>query len=517
MNTTPHTTNDTPNISPYPAPRIMRREKRLPMPDVLGILLAMILFCALLSSLFFINQSLRLDEAQSLWQSGHSPVGIIKLIAEDVHVPLFPQLLHAWRLAFGSDIETARAFSLTLYLLCIPTIYILGLRLYSQRVGLFAAALLTLSPFINWYGNEIRMYSLFLLLTIFNQYFYAFLMRQQTRYLWLGYTLTAIAGMYAHYFFVFNLIGQAIFFFLRRRAFGPHAFRSFVISAAVVAAAILPWVWYVLHLGRAVNQEPLLITPTTVDLFNAFAQFFFGFQTDTINTVILALWPLGVIVAFFTLKDTFAMEKETEYLIISIITSFTLAFGFSVLVSPVFLSRYLIFTTPALFLLTAHISMRYAPAVARLALLGGMVAMLFVQVTSVQTPVKEEYRAAVAYVNARVAPSDVVIVSAPFTIYPVEYYYTGDAPLVTLPFWNQYAFGPIPVYTQDDMQQQVGTLAQSHQSAWVLLSYDQGYETNIRDHLDANYNRTLEKQFSIDLTLYHYTFRYDTPLSISVE
>ncbi len=48
-----------------------------------------ILFSALLSILRLANQSLRLDEAQSLWQTSHASWKILSIVAQDVHVPLY--------------------------------------------------------------------------------------------------------------------------------------------------------------------------------------------------------------------------------------------------------------------------------------------------------------------------------------------------------------------------------------------------------------------------------------------
>jgi hypothetical protein len=56
---------------------------------------------AALAYFFFFNQSLRLDESQSLWQSGRSAADILTIVAQDVHVPLYHELLHFWRICCG--------------------------------------------------------------------------------------------------------------------------------------------------------------------------------------------------------------------------------------------------------------------------------------------------------------------------------------------------------------------------------------------------------------------------------
>jgi len=61
---------------------------------------------------------------------------ILTLIATDVHVPLYHELLHLWRLYVGDSVAYARMFSLFLYLLNIPAMYFLGKVAYGRTVGL---------------------------------------------------------------------------------------------------------------------------------------------------------------------------------------------------------------------------------------------------------------------------------------------------------------------------------------------------------------------------------------------
>ncbi len=476
-------------------------------------LILMMFFCAAVSLFFFSTQSLRLDEAQSLWQSGRSSADILRVIGQDVHVPLYHLLLHFWRLFVGDTISAARLMSLLFYLASIPLLYAFGKAGYSRRVGLFAALLFAFSPFMNWYGSEIRMYTLFTFLAIANQYFFMRLFNgKENDHVWIGYAATALLGVYTHYFFFLNLAAQVLFFFLRRPLFPPHALRNFLLIAGGIIVAFLPWAWYVWSLGTVGYQDPLLPTPTTVNLFSTISQFLFGFQSDHINTFFLSLWPIALILGFLTLRKNARLTPQTEYLMISVLCAISIAFALSFIV-PLFVSRYLIFTIPALYLLLASMADTYAPRVARIVrwgIVGLMLATLVSEIASPTTPVKENYQDAVAYINANVTPQDVVAVSAPFTIYPVEYYYRASAPLLTLPLWDRYAFGPIPAFAEDNLPKETETLAQGHQNVWLLLSYDQGYEEKIRIYFDTHYERIATKNFSPDLNLYIYKLRYDT-------
>lgn len=477
---------------------------------------AMMLFCALLSIFFFSTQSLRLDEAQSLWQSSRAPADILTVIAQDVHVPLYHFILHFWRVYLGDTVTSARLLSLAFYLVSIPALYFLGKRAYSRPVGLFAALLLTLSPFMNWYGSEIRMYMLFTFLVILNQYFFVrIFQRKDSDHVWVGYAVTAMLGVYSHYFFFLNLAAQAAFYFFNKKLFPPYAFARLATTAILVVLAFVPWVWYVVTLGTASYQDPLLPAPTTVNLFSTFSQFLFGFQSDHLNAFFLSLWPIMLILGILKLRKNARPAPETEYFLISVVMSTAAAFAVSFVV-PVFVSRYLIFTLPALYLLLASLIATYPPRLARplgILLVVVMFGMLISEIRNPETPVKEDYRSAAAYLTENVGVSDVVVLSAPFTIYPVEYYYRGGAPLTTIPAWNRYEFGPIPPLTEETLPQEVERIRAGHQNVWLLLSYDQGYEEQVRLYFDTHYERLLTKNFSPGLNLYVYKLRYDTPLS----
>lgn len=480
----------------------------------------------MLSLLFFSAQSLRLDEAQSLWQSGRSPGEIITIVGQDVHVPLYHELLHFWRLIMGDSVAAARGFSLLFYLLSIPAIYLLGTRAYGRTAGLIGAGLLALSPFMNWYGGEVRMYTLFIFLAICNHYAFLRLWSSHTpttvagrEHAWAWYILTALLGIYTHYFFALLLATQALFFFVRRTVFPAGSLRRFVVAGAIVCGAFLPWALYVLVQGQAQNASPVLTAPTTVDLFNTVAQLVLGFHSDHLNTVLLSLWPVVLLAGFLALRRGRAWAPETEYFALSVIVPLSVVFAVS-FVRPLFVSRYLIFTVPPLYLVLVSLFNAYpgrARVVAHTALLSAMALMLAVEIASPTTPLKENYREAVLYLHSHARAQDVIAVSAPFTVYPIEYYYRGEAALATLPAWDRYQFGAIPTFDESRLPQDVEAATAGHQNIWLLLSYDQGYEGKIKDYFDQHYEKLSEESFSPGLNLYQYKVRYDTPLALTHE
>ncbi len=491
-------------------------------PDNTLFTVTVLFVCALipiaLSYFFFAQQSLRLDEAQSLWQTSRNFSDIFTIVAGDVHVPFYHLLLRLWRIYIGDSVDLARLLSLAAYVASIPALYMLGRRAYNRRIALFAVFLFSISPFMNWYGNEIRMYTLFTFFVILNQYFFIRLFKDESPsdHVWSGYILTALLGVFTHYFFFLNLLSQAVFYFLRRDLFSRGSLGRFVLAFGIIVVSFLPWVWYVLRLGTAGFQEPVLAKPSSVDLFSSFNQFLFGFQSDNVNKFFLSLWPLVVILRLYALQRSKRLNGETEYLLITLLLSFSLAFFGSFVMPPIFVSRYLIFTIPSFYLLLASLFDIYpvrGQTIARWSLALVMVITLGLEIANPTMPLEENYKAVASYLTTHATAQDAVLLSAPFTIYPMQYYYRGNAPISTLPVWNQYAHGAIPPFVESALPEQVARVAGSNQNIYVVLSYDQGYEKKIKDYFDTHYQMTATAQFSRDLNLYVYRVRYDTAAS----
>jgi mannosyltransferase len=482
------------------------------------ILVLAILFAVSVSIFALSKQSLRLDEAQSLWQSSRSPKGIFYVIAQDVHVPLYPLMLHYWESFFGDGVAQARVLSLIFFLASIPATFMLGRLAYNRTIGLFAALLVAASPFLNWYGNEIRMYSLLMFVAIINQYFFIKLFKNQTgprpdqTGAWWGYGLSALVGIYTHYFFWFILGTQGLFYLFNRDKFSPRALKNFILIVVMLLAAIAPWLYYVAKVGQIGHATPILFKPNSINFFNTFSQFIFGFQNDHLNTIIVALWPLSVLFLFLSLRKHQKISPETVYFFLSSLMPIILAFIVSITLIPLFLTRYMIFTVPSLFIFVSWFLATYPKKLSisfKTALVLLMLLTLANQAQSAYTPVKEDYKEVSGFLDQKATAQDVIIISAPFTVYPIEYYYKGPASLNTLPIWDRFTSGAIPAFNQQLLPAQVDQLKGSHERAFLVLSYDQGYENNLKTYFDTHFERLDQKNFSTDLHIYVYKLRYD--------
>ena len=485
------------------------------------LLVLMVAFAVFFSISVFANTSLRLDEAQSLFQTNRDVAGMLNLVAQDVHVPFYHILLHFWQVLFGQDIFIARMLSLVFFVGTILMTYLLATYALGRRsVGLFAALLVTISPFMNWYGSEARMYTMLAFMTVLHVYFFVKVLRVGGTSNWIFWTLTAILGLYTHYFFLFVLVSEFVAMLIMRKKFaGQHPIRSIISYGAVAGLSLIPWLLYVYNLGFASNTQPALGVPSAGDLFDTYTQFIFGFQVPAVNTLIVSLWPVLVLLAFFALQRTRKKIPSEVMLFVLLATIPVLsAFIISVTIRPFYLSRYLIVALPALFIFIAWMLTRYRRWIARTVsvVLVLFIGLLFtIQVMSPNTPVKEDYKDAVQYLAQNAGPSDVVVLAAPFTIYPVEYYYKGTAKLTTQPIWNRFESGSVPAFDPAKLESETKANVDSYQNAWLMLSYDQGYNKELKDYYDQHYQKVGERKFSPGLSIYEYRIRYDEPLTVS--
>lgn len=143
----------------------MRKSDRLSDFMLWGIILVALLLRMWLL-LTYNEQGLFYDELQSVVFSHSSWSEVIRNVQTfDVHPPLYYLQLHYW-MNFGTNDIWLKTNSLLWSLVAVISLYWVTSRFVSQRVGLWAAASLAISPFAISYATTVRMYSPMLALTI---------------------------------------------------------------------------------------------------------------------------------------------------------------------------------------------------------------------------------------------------------------------------------------------------------------------------------------------------------------
>jgi uncharacterized membrane protein len=208
----------------------------------------------------------------------------------DVHPPLYFLILCFSQWIFGDSEWVLRLPSALAGWLCIPAIYLLGKRLYSECEEHIAALFLAVFWCPIYYSQEAHVYSILILLSILTSYFWWGVMlglryrRDLPAREAALYVVCAVLCAYVHYFGLILVVLQGAA--LAALAYGT--LRKAMLLYLPVAVAYLPWLPSMVHQfgyntksGTATGESALQILPD-------FFQFLFGRS----GLLSLAAWTL---------------------------------------------------------------------------------------------------------------------------------------------------------------------------------------------------------------------------------
>ena len=425
-------------------------------------LLVLIMLLAFVLRLYRLGyQSIWYDEGVSIHLAMKDLRSLTLHTAGDIHPPLYYYLLHFWILAAGSSEFSAAFLSLFFGMLIIPLAYRLASNLYGRRIGLLTAFLIGISPFNLWYSQEIRMYTLgaFLglisldcLVRLAGLQGPAFLEGRDkaeapsvaeakgSSRLWIGYILSAAAGLYTLYYFALLLLFENLFVIgwclsnRFKKVESPLSLARWLQAQGVVLLLYLPWLptalrqaldppvppwrsftglgkvvmdsWAALALGQSVDPESGLIWPLLSFLF--------------------AIYLLGLLRPPAGSHGTASAVLLCGYTFAPLMMVYLLS-----LQTPLFHVRYVFTYSPPFYLLLALGFARLKRA-SHLALAVSLAILTVVCGYSIYNYhfdpryAPDDHRRAVGYMEDRIAPGDAVLINAGYAYPPFLYYYEGE-------------------------------------------------------------------------------------------
>ncbi|HFD39470.1 MAG TPA: hypothetical protein ENJ31_06440 [Anaerolineae bacterium] len=370
-------------------------------------------------------QSLWRDEIDAIRFAGRDlPRLIAGLWTPGENGPLYYLLLRPWLDLAGRSGFSLRFFSLFFGVLAVAMVYRLGRRLFPTQpaVGLIAGLLAAVSPYLVWYGQEGKMYTLavFLVALALERYLAALARGGWSR--WLTFVLVTGAAFYTHLIAALIVPVQAAAFFLQPRPIRRRRWRPWLASMAALTLPYLPLLLW---------QMPLLLHPAAT-----------GYPFVPLPDMLLTLlrsyslgvipqggsWALVPFVMLLLAAGLLPAERRSLGLLLCWLLLPPLAFFLITLVRPLFTARYLIFILPAYLLLLAA---GLTAIAGRSRLVGGLLLVALLAVSGwglwsqATTPLKADFRAATAYVARRGAPQDLLLFQIPYGRHSFDYYFPG--------------------------------------------------------------------------------------------
>jgi 4-amino-4-deoxy-L-arabinose transferase-like glycosyltransferase len=163
------------------------------------------------------RQSFWFDELVTVRLVRRSFGGMLSTIPHSEATPyLYYVLAWPWARVFGAGEVGLRSLSALAGTATVPVVYAAGATLCSRAVGLVAAALVSVEPFLVWYSQEARSYALLTFFAALGFLFFARALRGGRADV-AGWAVASALALATHYFAVFLVAPEAAWLILRGR------------------------------------------------------------------------------------------------------------------------------------------------------------------------------------------------------------------------------------------------------------------------------------------------------------
>jgi mannosyltransferase len=411
------------------------------------------------------------NDAKSMWwdeslslkraQSGFVTILTNKLdssagISTSQHPPFYFVLLRSLTLLIGES-DTALRFPSALFTsLLVPLIFVFGCRLRSRRTGVLAAILTTFSPFLLWYSQEARMYTLVTFLGLLSTYLLWRAIETRAWYLGMAFSLVTCLGLVTQYLFVLLIPAQILFAIIISPLYEPSAeprrWQRLVSRVALVipfaVLAILATVIIQLIPGLSSNRTFVPLWMIARDILNSFSlglsvNYFKIWPIDLVflTLFIFGIYSIGIVSLSFNLnlkKIRIFKKSVIVYLLAYIFIPILSIWVFSYF-TPLYMgSRYLIMSLPA-FILTIALALDtlagWRPMIAwivLISLVGSMGYSIVRYYTADEYANKEDYRAAAQNIASHESSGDIIFVKWAEVVPAFRHYYEGRLQILSL-------------------------------------------------------------------------------------
>ena len=383
--------------------------------------LALMAIALVLRVLFLGHKGLWQDKVFSVLFTRPSNTEFWKILwAAEANMALYYLALREWVRWFTSD-AAVRMLSVIPGVLSVPAMYALGTRLYSRRVGLGAAGLLTVNACAVVYSQEARGYSMLVLFVTLSCWAFVRLIETASLLNVVFYVVFTICAFYSHFYAVFIVMAQvcALGFLPWNRV----PLKSLLGSWLLIAFGMVPGI-RVMLLSHGSNLW-WLPRPGIVELYRTLT-FLAAESGKAVGAVLTVLLLVPIVVAlrsaWVTLRtngrsiESFRAGLAPFALLLPMVTTMALS-----LWRPMFFHRFLIVCLVPFLLLAAVGLDQLQNLRTRQRLAIGIVALSMASVAISYTKVREDWRGAASFTQAAAANDPVVFyikdAAAPFAYY----------------------------------------------------------------------------------------------------
>lgn len=490
-------------------------------------LLALVLMAFALRVYHLDFQSLWRDEVDAITFATRAfPKLLTTFIKPKENGPLYFLLLRPWIALTGDSEFSVRFFSLAFGILAVPLTYALGRRWLSPVGSMLGALLMAFSPYLIWYSQEAKMYTLITFLTMLSLHFYAEALTRGRWLYWASYIVATSFCLYTHILAALIIPLEIVLFVV----WWPRYRARLRPWLAAIGCVTLPYI------PLAIWEVPLLLSSYETGhpfyplhqilriLLIAFSRGVSGVTTSWL------LVPTSVLFIFLLLAGAFLDDERLTlaigsgarrgeesilspakrevkvmtlllYLFLPIIGLYLISLGM-----PIFAERYLIYIAPAFYLLLARgLAAVKLKSKAVFALCLALTLALNVQSIWAQSHIKmkSDFRSAAHYFALHREPSDLVLFLVPYVRETFEYYYRDGYRWASSPCTND-------GMSEGELDVNLGKMTVGHKSVWLVASEAEACDQRglVKAWLDGNGDLVDKKELA-RVSLY----RYELPVS----
>jgi uncharacterized membrane protein len=309
--------------------------------------IGLILLNFILKILFLGRQDIALDEPFTLYHSQAGLPSLFGMLKTENNPPFYFLLMHLWVWIFGISAFSARFLPMLFSSFTAPVIYLTGKRFFSVKTGALAALIFTFSNYHLTFSHEARVYPLFSLLTCLSMYFFLSLLQHPERkrpfYLLI---LTNVFLIYSHFFGFYVIAIQVISCLVFRDT--RKAAKPFLQALAVSLFLYLPYFPVFFSRFSASSGGTWVPPPVISDLYNMV----WRFSNVPVVTVFFLVLLTAALLIFLIRKRNHPLPVSLPLKVVLVwffvpyLAIFLLSFKI-----PMFLDRYVIFTSAAFYLI----------------------------------------------------------------------------------------------------------------------------------------------------------------------
>ena len=259
--------------------------------------------------------------------------------------PFYYIFLHFWIRLFGICEFSLRFPSLIFSFLSCILLFLLGKRLFNEKIAFIAVLFMGLSPFQIWYAQEARSYSMLLFFSLLSNYLFLKAIEKDKLQLWLYFVVVSSLGVYVNYFFIFLIVTQLFYLlFSRKLSLSKLGFFS------LISILFLPYLKRFLAKFFTVKNGFWIPPPYMMSFIFTLENFILGYNAFSF---LYRLIDIIIAVSFFV-SLAYSLKifgKNVLFCFFFLFSPLILVFTFSKLFFSICLDRGLIFSSPYLYLL----------------------------------------------------------------------------------------------------------------------------------------------------------------------